>query len=129
MGKGEIARKEQFLLFPQCFQKTCAADAYEQGLVWERVKVVYTSRSAFTEYFKEQSLTHSPRFYKSESITLSDWLNHLILQIRSCITFKFRKFWRKRPRIFLRIVCAYGLLYHQTLKIWTFMSDITCVTN
>ena len=22
-GKGEIARYEQFLLFPQCFQKTC----------------------------------------------------------------------------------------------------------
>ena len=26
MGKGEIARYEQFLLFPQCFQKTCTAD-------------------------------------------------------------------------------------------------------
>ena len=25
-GKGEIARNEQFLLFPQCFQKTCSAD-------------------------------------------------------------------------------------------------------
>ena len=26
VGKGEIARYEQFLLFPQCFQKTCNAD-------------------------------------------------------------------------------------------------------
>ena len=26
VGKGEIARHEQFLLFPQCFQKTCATD-------------------------------------------------------------------------------------------------------
>ena len=25
-GKGEIACYEQFLLFPQCFQKTCNAD-------------------------------------------------------------------------------------------------------
>ena len=25
-GKGEIARFEQFLLFPQCFQKTYSAD-------------------------------------------------------------------------------------------------------
>ena len=25
-GKEEIARYEQFLLFPQCFQKTCTAD-------------------------------------------------------------------------------------------------------
>ena len=26
VGIGEIARYEQFLLFPQCFQKTCPAD-------------------------------------------------------------------------------------------------------
>ena len=25
-GKGEIAHYEQFLVFPQCFQKTCTAD-------------------------------------------------------------------------------------------------------
>ena len=25
VGRGEIARNEQFLLFPQCFQKTCTA--------------------------------------------------------------------------------------------------------
>ena len=31
--KGKIAHYEQFLLFLQCFQKTCT------GLVWERVKV------------------------------------------------------------------------------------------
>ena len=24
--KGEIARNDQFLLFPKCFQKTCSAD-------------------------------------------------------------------------------------------------------
>ena len=26
VGKGEITRYEQFLLFPKCFQKTCSAD-------------------------------------------------------------------------------------------------------
>ena len=26
VGKGEIARYEQFLLFPQCFQKNCTGD-------------------------------------------------------------------------------------------------------
>ena len=26
VGKGEIARYEQFLLFPQCFQNTCTAE-------------------------------------------------------------------------------------------------------
>ena len=34
--KGEIPRYEQFLLFPQCFQKTCPADT---RLVWERIKL------------------------------------------------------------------------------------------
>ena len=36
VGKGEIARYEQFLLFPQCFLKTCTADTYKPGLVLER---------------------------------------------------------------------------------------------
>ena len=36
VGKGEIARYEQFLLFPQSFQKTCIADTYNPGFVWER---------------------------------------------------------------------------------------------
>ena len=34
-GKAGIARNEQFLLFPQYFQKTGTADT---GLFWERVK-------------------------------------------------------------------------------------------
>ena len=38
MGKGEIARYEQFLLFPQCFQKTCFPGASRGVIVWEWVK-------------------------------------------------------------------------------------------
>ena len=30
VGKGEIARYEQFLLFPLCFQKTCTADTSQK---------------------------------------------------------------------------------------------------
>ena len=40
VGKGEIARDEQFLLFPQCFQRTCAADTFKPRLVWERMNNV-----------------------------------------------------------------------------------------
>ena len=36
MERGEIPRKEQFLLFPQCFQKTYTEDTLNPGLVWER---------------------------------------------------------------------------------------------
>ena len=39
MGKGEIARYEQFHLFPQCFQKACFPGASKGVIVWEWVKV------------------------------------------------------------------------------------------
>ena len=38
VGKGEIARYEQFLLFPQCFQKVCFQGASKGVIVWEWVK-------------------------------------------------------------------------------------------
>ena len=37
VGKGEIARDEQFLLFPQCFQKVCFQGASKGVIVWEWV--------------------------------------------------------------------------------------------
>ena len=38
VGKGEIARYEQVLLFPQCFQKACFPGASKDVIVWEWVK-------------------------------------------------------------------------------------------
>ena len=38
VGKGETARNEQFLLFPQCFQKACFPGASKGVIVWEWVK-------------------------------------------------------------------------------------------
>ena len=37
VGKGEIARYEQFLLFPQCFQKARSPGASKAVIVWEWV--------------------------------------------------------------------------------------------
>ena len=37
VGKGEIARHEQFLLFPQCFQKACFPGASTGVIVWKWV--------------------------------------------------------------------------------------------
>ena len=42
VGKGEIARYEQFLLFPQCFQKACFPGASKSVIVWEWVLKVKT---------------------------------------------------------------------------------------
>ena len=38
VGKGEIARSEQLLLFPQCFLKACFLEASKGVIVWEWVK-------------------------------------------------------------------------------------------
>ena len=40
VGKGEIARYEQFLLFPQCFQKACSPGASKGVIVWEWVNTL-----------------------------------------------------------------------------------------
>ena len=37
VGKGEIACYDQFLLFPQCFQKACFPGASKGVIVWEWV--------------------------------------------------------------------------------------------
>ena len=47
VGKGEIASYEQFLLFPQSFQRACTADT---GLVWERVKNGWLTLSQKTNF-------------------------------------------------------------------------------
>ena len=58
VGKGEIARHEQFLLFPQCFQKCCIADTYKLGLILERVNLFLLHR------FEKQVLTISTNLYQ-----------------------------------------------------------------
>ena len=42
-GKGEIARYEQFLLFPQCFQKASFPETSKGVIVWEWVKTITKS--------------------------------------------------------------------------------------
>ena len=37
VGKGEIARYKQILLFPQCFQNACFLEASKGVIVWECV--------------------------------------------------------------------------------------------
>ena len=42
VGKGEIAGYEQFLLFQQCFQKTCTVDTSKnQGLFGKGLSCIY----------------------------------------------------------------------------------------
>ena len=43
VGKGEVARYEQFLLFQLCFQKACFPEASKGVIVWEGVKELQES--------------------------------------------------------------------------------------
>ena len=45
VGKGEIARYEQFLLFPQCFRRDCFPGASKGVIVWEWVKLEVVPRT------------------------------------------------------------------------------------
>ena len=53
VGKGEIARYEQFLLFPQCFQKACYPWASKGVIVWEWVKAPFSQRIAHLDIILE----------------------------------------------------------------------------
>ena len=44
VGKGEIAHYEQFLLFPQCFQKACFPGVSKGVIVWEWVNLFSADR-------------------------------------------------------------------------------------
>ena len=51
VGKGEIACNEQFLLFPQCFQKACLPEASKGVIVWECVKLTSAPLSITAQNF------------------------------------------------------------------------------
>ena len=47
VGKGEIARYKQFLLFPQCFHQTCNANTLKPGFLLERDKRHFVKKINF----------------------------------------------------------------------------------
>ena len=62
MGKGEIARYEQFLLFPHCFQKACFPGASKGVVVWEWVNPLPDDKILVWSKLKQIAddiLTHS----------------------------------------------------------------------
>ena len=58
MGKGEIARYEQFLLFPQCFQKACFPGASKCVIVWEWVNHL-KSACVTSEFIGDKNTRHN----------------------------------------------------------------------
>ena len=58
MGKGEITHYEQFVLFPQCFQKACFQGASKGVVVWEWVKLPCQNLSEIIVWKRENSDEH-----------------------------------------------------------------------
>ena len=48
VGKGEITHYEQFLLFPQCFQKACFSGVSKGVIVWEWFEGNWVSKYQLT---------------------------------------------------------------------------------
>ena len=62
VGKGEIARYEQFLLFLKCFQKACFPGASKGVTVWEWVKKIHQTQSQTLTLFLSAFSRSSPVF-------------------------------------------------------------------
>ena len=79
VGKGEIARYEQFLLFPLCFQKACfpGGGGSKGVIVWEWVKLVQPEFLSMgknlnhVEIHKEKNYLLQTLTIMSKNVTLS----------------------------------------------------------
>ena len=76
MGKGEIARYEQFLLFPQCFEKVWFLGASKCVIVWEWVKhrkkkFVFNEMENMRINFQTKSKTWYVNWRKTEVLKCS----------------------------------------------------------
>ena len=60
VGKGEIARYDQFLLFPQCFQKACFPGASKDVIVWEWVNSSNVESRSDCTFCEEVGLNIEP---------------------------------------------------------------------
>ena len=56
VGKREIAHYEQFLLFPQCFQKACFLGVSKGVIVWEWVYSLPCPQSRLSTTLRKQAL-------------------------------------------------------------------------
>ena len=68
LGKGEIACYEQFLLFPQCYQKACFPGASKGGIVWEWVNCTYLPWKLFLIACNSASILVHSNPHNSENV-------------------------------------------------------------
>ena len=101
VGKGEIAHYEQFLLFPQCFQKACFPGVSKGVIVWEWVNPLPNDKILAWSKF-EAFADDKMKVAKSMilSVTgLKTWVTEIML-VTSIFSFSHSVF----KSLFLRVV-------------------------
>ena len=68
VGKGEIARYEQFLLFPQCFQEACFPGASKGVIVWEWVETLYFHRYEEENKLQGDDLDYNTTLFQAAAL-------------------------------------------------------------
>ena len=58
VGRGENAKYQHFLLFPQCFEKASLPDTLKGVIMWEWIKVLCKTRSDFLYSVDYKHQTH-----------------------------------------------------------------------
>ena len=98
VGKGEIARYEQFLLFPQCFQKACFPGASKGVIAWEWVLTGNYVLRIFVGNLEAQTSIEVVRytyFQNHLALNLSIWYLSSILDLQCLVLtlYQTTKFW------------------------------------
>ena len=61
------------------------------------------------ERCEEWLVNKNPGFLFTNHSYKGTFFNHLVSQsVELCVTFKFTKSWKKRQRMFVRMMCEYG---------------------
>ena len=85
MEKGEIARCEQFLLFPQCFQKACCPRASKGVIVWEWVNSL--PHDKFLNWFRLKAIA-------DDKINVDEKLNFVLGEVENIMEKDLNKRYR-----------------------------------
>ena len=104
--------KRSIIIWEKAVAKTCWINNVLENGWWIQTLGLYA-----TTILKNVLSVVLPIFLYFEALeyyTTSDWVNDTVQPIRSCVTFRVTKSWRRRQRMFLRLVGGeYGSWSHR----------------
>ena len=83
MGKGEIARNEQFLLFPQCFKRLVLQTREHRGLLGKGLKGYFIPQKSNFQMISFEVLLTASKFHFLTWLTLSQTTNFRLWKRRN----------------------------------------------